>query len=972
MNFLYPSSKSTFLLFLLLPFFIGAGIHLWLIVKPERTVDIALLHTLTGANSKTEHSLLAVELQAIGEINCQGGLLGKKINPIIRDFHDEEEEAARITQELLTTYHLSAFFGGGSAGARRAIESLLEKNNALLFYPLNDASQQSSTHIMFCNLTANQHLFPALEWGKQKFGAKVFLIGRDIPYCRTIHTLARAYAEQAGIEIVGEYFIPAGETASFPHLTASISQAAPDFILSSSTGLANIALTKSLTDGGTILPVMWLRFSFSHLADLSKKMLTNHFFVSGYAEPLSNPANNLFKKRLQQALGYSQALGSQEEAAYTALHLWAQAVREAKSFETPKVKQALNKLHLMTPAGEAIADPQNMHLWRPCYITAFNEKGMLEILWQSDGPIRPDLTNHSPFPAQEVHPATSQHQSAAPMRMHTITLSYLFIWIALVLATFIYFAARRSNTVRTLGLAIFSFLSHYAQVLAYGGLACLGIAILLCTFSFHRLIMHTQEQIAFTHLKQTAILTQKINAALARHHGNLSPAQLSEAIEQHVSLNIRALHITDANGKHIHTQTTFKSIQPCFLCSLVGKNCRTTMIEIPRWKLHTTYLMEYQDLPLPKMRSLLLLFVALLTVFLVVARRIYYSFIEATQASTNASFTTALLLLIGNIIMWLIVYQTPISESWMGYMVKDGNSCKQLIHHAQAIAENRHLHPPAISNVGFLLKNLDASMPNKAMIHAFVWQRSVKGVPMGFAFENAQQLMIEESIKKEGELEDSEMWRTGGTITSLDNHELYPFSLEHVAISLTAKSLNPPLVLLPELYLLQGMKKPWISTGLQTPGYVLEDSFISSAFHNDAALEEVSMGCSNTLTFNFILRQSLAGAFFSYILPLLVILFSIFGLLWIDPAYRFTSYSGVFFATVLLHRSYRTALNLTHVNYLECFFFFAYAALVLLMIATLFNITKPELYERYGKFIKQSFWPLQLVLWLLTTLYFFY
>jgi urea transport system substrate-binding protein len=49
------------------------------------TIRVGILHSLSGTMAISEVSLKDVELMAIEEINKAGGVLGKKIEPVIED-----------------------------------------------------------------------------------------------------------------------------------------------------------------------------------------------------------------------------------------------------------------------------------------------------------------------------------------------------------------------------------------------------------------------------------------------------------------------------------------------------------------------------------------------------------------------------------------------------------------------------------------------------------------------------------------------------------------------------------------------------------------------------------------------------------------------------------------------------------------------------------------------------------------------
>jgi urea transport system substrate-binding protein len=48
-------------------------------------IKVGILHSLTGTMSISEPSLKDAEMMAIDEINAKGGVLGKKIEPVVAD-----------------------------------------------------------------------------------------------------------------------------------------------------------------------------------------------------------------------------------------------------------------------------------------------------------------------------------------------------------------------------------------------------------------------------------------------------------------------------------------------------------------------------------------------------------------------------------------------------------------------------------------------------------------------------------------------------------------------------------------------------------------------------------------------------------------------------------------------------------------------------------------------------------------------
>ncbi|MCY1499880.1 Limonene hydroxylase [compost metagenome] len=77
------------------------------------------------------------------------------------------------------------------------------------------------------------------------------------------------------------------------------------------------------------------------------------------------------------------------EATYVGIHMWAQAVEQAKSTEVDKVREALAGQTFAAPSGYTLTmDKTNHHLHKPVMIGEIQEDGQFSVVWQTEGPIR--------------------------------------------------------------------------------------------------------------------------------------------------------------------------------------------------------------------------------------------------------------------------------------------------------------------------------------------------------------------------------------------------------------------------------------------------------------------------------------------------------------------------------------------------------------------------------------------------------
>jgi urea transport system substrate-binding protein len=101
----------------------------------EKTVKVGVLHSLSGTMAISETSLRDVLLFTFDEINAKGGVLGHKIEPVVVDGASDWPTFAEKAKQLTEQDKVAATFGCWTSVSRKFVLPVLEKNNALLFYP---------------------------------------------------------------------------------------------------------------------------------------------------------------------------------------------------------------------------------------------------------------------------------------------------------------------------------------------------------------------------------------------------------------------------------------------------------------------------------------------------------------------------------------------------------------------------------------------------------------------------------------------------------------------------------------------------------------------------------------------------------------------------------------------------------------------------------------------------------------------
>ncbi|HEY0256330.1 MAG TPA: transporter substrate-binding protein, partial [Candidatus Methylacidiphilales bacterium] len=170
-------------------------------LKGEDTIKVGILHSLSGTMAISETSLRDIDLFAIDEINKKGGILGKKIEPVVVDGASNWPLFAEKAKQLLEEDKVAAVFGCWTSVSRKSVLPVFEKDNGLLFYSVQYEGEELSKNIFYTAEAVNQQAIPAVDYmlaqGKKKF----YLLGSDYVYPQTTNLGLLEYLQSKGFPL---------------------------------------------------------------------------------------------------------------------------------------------------------------------------------------------------------------------------------------------------------------------------------------------------------------------------------------------------------------------------------------------------------------------------------------------------------------------------------------------------------------------------------------------------------------------------------------------------------------------------------------------------------------------------------------------------------------------------------------------------------------------------------------------------
>jgi urea transport system substrate-binding protein len=341
----------------------------------------------------------------IEEINQGGGVLGRKLEPVVVDPASNWPLFAEKAKELIQGQGVAVTFGCWTSVSRKSVLPVFEELNGLLFYPVQYEGEESSYNVFYTGAAPNQQAIPAVEYlmGKEGGNAKRWvLLGTDYVYPRTTNKILRYFLTSKGVAEADilEKYTPFGHS-DYQTIVAEIkkfAQGKRTAVVSTINGDSNVPFYKELANQGlkaADIPVVAFSVGEEELRGIDTKPLVGHLAAWNYFMSINNPQNEAFIKKWKAYVTANKLPDAEKrvtndpmEATYIGIHMWAQAVEQAGTTDVDAVRQAVARQKFLAPSGfEIEMDAKNHHLHKPVMIGEVKENGQFQVVWKTPGPI---------------------------------------------------------------------------------------------------------------------------------------------------------------------------------------------------------------------------------------------------------------------------------------------------------------------------------------------------------------------------------------------------------------------------------------------------------------------------------------------------------------------------------------------------------------------------------------------------------
>jgi len=363
------------------------------------TIKVGILHSLSGTMAISETTLKDTMLMLIEEQNKKGGLLGKKLEPVVVDPASNWPLFAEKTRELITKDGVDAIFGCWTSVSRKSVLPVVEELKVPLFYPVQYEGEESSKYVYYTGAAPNQQAIPAVDYLMDQGVKRWVLAGTDYVYPRTTNKILEAYLKAKGVkdsDIMINY-TPFGHS-DWQSIVSDIkkfgSSGKKTAVVSTINGDANVPFYKELGNQGLSaedIPVVAFSVGEEELSGIDTKPLVGHLAAWNYFMSVDAGANDEFIGAWHKFIKDKKRVTNDPmEAHYIGFNMWVEAVNKAGTTDPEAVSDAIIGVTVPNLTGGYSAMMPNHHVTKPVLIGEIQDNGQFDVVWKTSGLVAGD------------------------------------------------------------------------------------------------------------------------------------------------------------------------------------------------------------------------------------------------------------------------------------------------------------------------------------------------------------------------------------------------------------------------------------------------------------------------------------------------------------------------------------------------------------------------------------------------------
>lgn len=392
-------SKKIFAMALaLLLVFMGAAGCSKKATSSSDSIKIGLVFSLTGGTAISEECMYNSAVLAIEQINAKGGVNGKKIEYVVKDYATDADKAAKVVKEMILEDKVSAIVGLYTSSSRVAVEPILEEYKVPLIYPTFYEGETPNQYVVYTGSVPNQQGDYFVPYLMENVSKNFYLIGTDTTYAASINKQAKDLIGKLGGSVIGENLVPSS-TTEFSDVIAKIKDTTKDegcVIYCNLNGDSGTAFytqfaAAGLSDKYTIASFI-MDESFSTALGSAA---VNTYASVNYFNSIDSEANKAFLSDYAKKYGEEKkaAVTAVGESTYDAVYLLSMALEKCgDKITADNILTNFNDLTFEAPQGTIKVDAKTHHIYCKARVGQVQADGTIKTVFESDEVIAPEPT----------------------------------------------------------------------------------------------------------------------------------------------------------------------------------------------------------------------------------------------------------------------------------------------------------------------------------------------------------------------------------------------------------------------------------------------------------------------------------------------------------------------------------------------------------------------------------------------------
>lgn len=362
------------------------------------TIKIGLVFSLTGGTAISEECMYNAAKLAINEINAAGGVNGKKIEYVVKDYQTDADTAVKVVKELALQDKVQAIVGLYTSSSRVAVAPVLEEYNIPLVYPTFYEGETPNPNIVYTGAVPNQQGDYFVPYLFENVSKNFYLLGTDTTYAAGINKQAEALINELGGNLVGNELV-ASDITNFSDILAKIKDTCGDdgcVIYANLNGDSGTAFYTQFSQAGLSDKYTIASFIMDESFSTALGNAAAGTYASvNYFNSIDSAANKKFLEAYAKEFGddKAKAVTAVGESTYNAVYLLSKSLEKCgDDISTDNILSNFDDLSFDAPQGTIKVDPNTHHIYCKARIGLVQPDSSIQIVYESDDVIKPEPT----------------------------------------------------------------------------------------------------------------------------------------------------------------------------------------------------------------------------------------------------------------------------------------------------------------------------------------------------------------------------------------------------------------------------------------------------------------------------------------------------------------------------------------------------------------------------------------------------